>query len=71
MYRQHLVPWIIGSALLCAGVGAWGGQQLGDGRTGNIALVSAACAVLGSFLPGAIRRARAWLRDRLPHHGAT
>ena len=70
MYRRHLVPWIIGSALIGAGLGAWGGQQLGDGRSGNIALVSAACAVLGSFLPVAIR----WARDRMhsgpPHQGA-
>lgn len=51
MYRQHLIGWIIGSALICAGLGAWAGQQLGDGRSGNIALISAAGAVVGSFLP--------------------
>lgn len=55
MYRQHLVPWAIGSALICAGLGAWGGQQLGDGSSGDIALISAAGAVLGSFMPGAVR----------------
>lgn len=71
MYRQHLVPWIAGSAFVCAGLGAWGGQQLGDGRGGNIALISAAGAVLGSFLPGAVTWARARLRDSRPHHGAT
>jgi hypothetical protein len=70
VYRQHLVPWIIGSALICAGLGAWGGQQLEDGRSGNIALISIACAVLGSFLPGAVSWARARLRNH-PHHGAT
>jgi len=58
VYRLYLIPWIIGSALICAGLGAWGGQQLGDGRSGNIALISAAGAVLGSFLPGAVRWAR-------------
>jgi len=71
VYRQHLLPWIACSALICAGLGAWGGQQLGDGRSGNIALISAACAVLGSFLPGAVRWARARLHDGRPHHGAT
>jgi hypothetical protein len=71
VYRHQLVPWIVGSALICAGLGAWGGQQLGDGRSGNIALVSAACAVLGSFLPGAVRWTRGRLRGRRPHHGAT
>jgi hypothetical protein len=70
VYRQHLVPWIIGSTLICAGLGAWGGQQLGDGRSGNIALISIACAILGSFLPGAASWARARLRNP-PHHGAT
>lgn len=59
VYRQHLIGWIIGSALICAGLGAWAGQQLGDGRSGNIALISAAGAVVGSFLPGAVRWARA------------
>ncbi|HEY7323957.1 MAG TPA: hypothetical protein VH520_03940 [Streptosporangiaceae bacterium] len=71
VYRQQLVPWIVGSVFICAGLGAWGGQQLGDGRSGNIALISAAGAVLGSFLPGAVRWTRGWLRDRRPHHGAT
>ena len=70
MYRQHLVPWVIGSAFVCAGLGAWGGLQLGDGRAGNIALISAAGAVLGSFAPGAVSWARARLRNHL-HHGAT
>ena len=71
MYRQHLLPWVIGSALICAGLGAWGGQQLGDGRSGNIALISAAGAVIGSFLPGAVRWARARLRNNPPRHDAT
>jgi hypothetical protein len=70
VYRQHLVPWISGSALICAGLGAWGGQQLEDGRGGNIALISIACAVLGSFLPGAVSWACARLRNH-PHRGAT
>ena len=71
MYRQQLVPWIVGSVLVCAGLGAWGGQQLEDGRGGNIALISAAGAVLGSFLPGAVRWARDRLNDRRPRLGAT
>ncbi|HYK70214.1 MAG TPA: hypothetical protein VEV45_19865 [Streptosporangiaceae bacterium] len=70
MYRQQLVPWIIASAIICAGLGAWAGQQLGDGRSGNIALVSAAGAVLGSFLPGAFRWVRARSRSGPPHHDA-
>lgn len=70
MYRQRFIPWIIGSALVCAGLGALGGQQLGDGRGGNIALISATCAVLGSFLPGAVRWARARLHNGPPRQGA-
>jgi len=70
VHRQYLVLWIIGSALVCAGLGAWGGQQLGDGRGGNVALISAACAVLGSFLPGTISRIRARLHSRPPRQGA-
>jgi hypothetical protein len=62
VYRQSLVPWIIGAALIGAGLGAWAGEHLGDGRSGNIALISAVCAVLGSFLPGAIGRVRSRLR---------
>ena len=71
MYRRHLIPWSIGAALICAGLGAWGGQQLGDGRTGNIALIGAAGAVLGSFLPGAVSWARTRLRDHPPFRRTT
>jgi hypothetical protein len=62
---RRLALWIIASVLACAALGAWGGHQIGDGGTGNIALVSAACAVLGSFLPGAA----SWLRERLRGRG--
>jgi hypothetical protein len=51
--------------LACAALGAWGGHQIGDGGPGSIALVSATCAVLGSFLPGAA----SWLRERLRGRG--
>ena len=72
MSRQRLTPWIIGSVLACAAFGAWFGHQLGDGRAGNVALISATCAVLGSFLPGAIRWVRARVRGpRSPDHRAT
>jgi hypothetical protein len=70
VYQRHLIPWILASALVCAGLGAWGGEQLDQGQAGNIALISVACAVLGSFLPGAARFARTRLRDRRPHHDA-
>ncbi|MGH3303962.1 MAG: hypothetical protein ACRDOK_20245 [Streptosporangiaceae bacterium] len=71
MYRQRLTPWIIGTMLASAALGAWFGHLLGDGGSGNIALVSATCAVLGSFLPGAVRWARVRLRGQQPpHHGA-
>jgi hypothetical protein len=70
VYRQHLITWVIGSALICAGLGALGGQQLGDGSSGDIVLISAAGAVLGSFVPGAVRWVRARLRHHPPHHGA-
>jgi hypothetical protein len=69
--RQRLTPWIIGTALLCGALGAWFGHQIGDGGGGTIALISATCAVLGSFLPGAALWLRAWLRDHgRPHQGA-
>jgi hypothetical protein len=71
VYRQRLNLWIIGTALACAALGAWFGHLLGDGGSGNIALISATCAVLGSFLPGAIRWTRVRLRGQQPpHHGA-
>lgn len=71
MHRQRLILWILGSVLACAALGAWGGHQIGGGGGGNIALISATCAVLGSFLPGAVRWARTRLRGhRPPPHGA-
>jgi uncharacterized protein YcfJ len=63
--RPRLTPWIIGTVALCAALGALLGHQVGDGGGGYIALISATCAVLGSFLPGAA--AWAWTRRR--HHG--
>lgn len=68
MYRQQQTIWIIAAVLACAAFGAWFGHQLGDGGSGNIALISATCAVLGSFLPGAVRWARARLRGQQPPH---
>jgi hypothetical protein len=69
--RQRLTPWIIGSVVACALLGAWGGQHVGGGGPGNIALISATCAVLGSFVPGAVLWIRARLRGRgRPHRGA-
>jgi hypothetical protein len=71
VYRQRLTLWIIGCVLACAALGAWCGHLLGDGGGGNIALVSATCGVLGSFLPGVIRRAHGRVRGQQPpHHGA-
>lgn len=71
MLRRRLTLWIIGTMLACAALGAWFGHLLGDGRGGNIALISATCAVLGSFLPGAIRWTLVRLRgQRPPHRGA-
>ena len=69
--RQRLTPWITGSAVLFAALGAWCGRHVGDGGGGNVALISATCAVLGSFLPGAVIWVRARLRDHgRPHRGA-
>jgi hypothetical protein len=71
VHRQHLTPWIIGTVLVCAALGAWYGHHIGDGGSGNIALLSATCAVLGSFLPGAATRIWARLRGRgRPRQGA-
>lgn len=60
MNRQYLTPWIVLSVLAFAGLGAWFGHHIGDGGTGNIALLCATGAVLGSFLPTAV----AWIRAR-------
>jgi outer membrane lipoprotein SlyB len=65
VHRQRLTPWIIGTVVLCAALGAWFGRHVGDGRGGYVALISAACAVIGSFFPGAVL----WLRSRLRDHG--
>ena len=64
MQRQRLTPWIIGTVVLCAALGAWFGHHVGDGGGGYIALISATCAVLSSFLPGAVL----WVRTRLRDH---
>lgn len=64
MVRPRLTPWIIVAVVACAALGAWFGHNIGDGGAGNIALISATCAVLGSFLPGAVL----WLRARLRSH---
>jgi hypothetical protein len=61
------VSWIVATVVACAALGAWAGHQIGDGRAGNIALVSATCAVLGSFLPGTVL----WLRGRIRDRGGT
>ena len=68
MYRQRLTLWIIGLVLLCAALGALLGHHIGDGGPGNIALISASCAVLGSFLPGTAARLRSWWRGRTQGH---
>jgi len=71
VHLQRLTPWIIGTVLVCAALGAWSGHHIGDGGPGNIALISATCAVLGSFLPGAATRIWARLRSRgRPRQGA-
>jgi uncharacterized protein YcfJ len=64
VYRQGLTAWIIGAIVVCAALGALAGHQLGDGRAGNVALISATCAVLGSFLPGGVLLLRTRLRTR-------
>jgi uncharacterized protein YcfJ len=69
--RQRVTQWIIGIAVLCAALGALLGHHVGDGGGGNIALISATCAVLGSFLPGAALRVHGRLRDHdRPRRGA-
>ncbi len=71
MFRQRLTLWIIGTVLVCAAVGAWFGHLLGGGGGGYIALISATCAVLGSFVPGAVRWVTVRLRGQRPaHHDA-
>ena len=71
VHRQHLTAWIIGTVLVCAALGAWAGHHIGDGGTGNIALIGATCAVLGSFLPVTASRIWARLRSRgRPWQGA-
>jgi hypothetical protein len=71
VHHQRLTLWIIGTVLACAALGALLGHHIGDGGSGNIALISATCAVLGSFLPGGAARLVARLRGRnRPHRGA-
>jgi hypothetical protein len=71
MNVSRRAPWIIATVVACAALGAWAGHQIGDGGAGNIALVSATCAVLGSFLPGAVLWLRGRMRDRgRSHHPA-
>jgi uncharacterized protein YcfJ len=68
--RQPLTAWIIGTVVLCAALGALLGHHVGDGGGGNIVLISATCGVLGSFLPGAVLRLRARIRDHGQGRGA-
>jgi hypothetical protein len=71
VHPQRLTIWIIGTVLVCAALGALAGHHVGDGGSGNIALISATCAVLGSFIPGSAARVLARLRGRKrPHQGA-
>jgi hypothetical protein len=53
--------------LVCAALGAWAGHHVGDGGPGNIALIAATCAVLGSFVPNAVLWVRGRLRGRGQH----
>lgn len=62
-YRMTLT--IVGTVVLCAVLGAWFGHHVGDGRGGYVALISATCGVIGSFLPGAVQ----WLCARLRNDG--
>ena len=72
MHPQRLTLWIIGTVLICAALGALFGHHIGDGGAGNIALISATCAVLGSFIPGGAVRLVTRLRGRKrPHRNAT
>jgi hypothetical protein len=64
VYRQGITAWIIVAVVVCAGLGALAGHHIGDGGGGNIALISATCAVLGSFLPGGVLLLRTRLRTR-------
>jgi hypothetical protein len=51
---RRLSLWIIAMVLVSAALGAWAGHHIGDGGAGNIALIAATCAVLGSFVPNAV-----------------
>jgi hypothetical protein len=64
VYRQGITAWIIAAVVVCAALGALAGHHVGGGGAGNIALISATCAVLGSFLPGSVLLLRARLRPR-------
>jgi hypothetical protein len=59
-----LTIWIIAMVLVCAALGAWAGHHIGAGGPGNIALIAATCAVLGSFVPNAVVWAHGRLRGR-------
>lgn len=70
MRRRRLGIWIIVTVAVCAGLGAWAGHYVGGGGAGNVALIAATCAVLGSFLPGGVRLLRSRVRGRGPQQGA-
>ncbi|HYK26478.1 MAG TPA: hypothetical protein VEV61_00795 [Streptosporangiaceae bacterium] len=71
MRQREVRVWIIVAVVACAGLGAWLGDRISAGDGGTTALISISCAVLGSFVPGAIIWLRSRLRDRNPgHHGA-
>jgi hypothetical protein len=64
---RRLSIWIIATVLVCAALGAWAGHHVGGGGPGNIALIAATCAVLGSFVPNAVVWVCLRLRGRGQH----
>jgi hypothetical protein len=64
---RRISLWIIAMVLVCAALGAWAGHHIGGGGPGNIALLAATCAVLGSFVPNAVVWVRGRRRGRSQH----
>ena len=54
VHPRHTVALIVAVALACAGLGLWLGTSVAS-DAGSVAVIVAACAILGTFAPGTIR----------------
>jgi hypothetical protein len=62
------VVLIIVAVAVCAGLGLWLGATVAD-DTGSIAVITAACGVIGSFAPATVRWVSGASRGQLGGRG--